>query len=73
LNITLVPAWQSRNQEKNGYHHEAHEEHEKRIFLRFDAFSDLRVLRDLCGEKVLSSKIRPNRPSLKKRASCENF
>jgi len=41
---------------KNGYHHEAHEEHEGRKHFFSDsmssALSGLRVLRDLRGEKV---------------------
>lgn len=46
----------SRNQNKNGYHHEAREEHEGRkdcFQIRFLlTLSDLRDLRDLRGEQM---------------------
>jgi hypothetical protein len=32
MEIVQNPAWQSRNQKKNGFYHEAHEEHEARGF-----------------------------------------
>ena len=63
----------SRNQKKNGYHHEAHEEHEgRKYFFRFDVFSVIlfRALRITIVESFRSLRKFSGGPWLSKTGIC---